>query len=130
MSIHSESDDFDLITAELYGDNPIMGRTDMKPAENPVELTPEQKRQRIMVDTPVYSNSPAHQAAALTWATVEVRDELRRAAAAAEHANVIAEAALREQRSQNLMAFYATDLYSFPPGVREQIAAGLDIELS
>lgn len=90
--------------------------------------TPEEKRTRFMAAL-TYKDSAAHQAAALTWAVVEVRDELRRGAEAAERANQIAEAALREQRSANLLAFYSANPISFPPGVREQIAAALDIKL-
>tara|TARA_R110002051_G_scaffold314950_3_gene392650 strand:+ start:16067 stop:16561 length:495 start_codon:yes stop_codon:yes gene_type:complete len=111
---------------------------------NTVE-TPRDKRVKLMSSGAEYRNSTPHQVAALTWSVVELVDatvaqtEAQAQAAAAQAAidverNAllarsadIAAAALNEQRTANLMAFYATNPNDYPEGVRDQIKALLGI---
>ena len=87
------------------------------------EETAAEKRARLMSAGAAYRDSAPHQVAALTWAMVELREET-------ERGNDIAAAAVAEQRTANLIAFYTADPRTFPEGVRGQIAAHLGITVS
>lgn len=84
------------------------------------EETAAEKRARLMSAGAAYRDSAPHQVAALTWAMVELREET-------ERGNDIVAAAVAEQRTANLIAFYTADPRAFPEGVRDQIAAHLGI---
>jgi hypothetical protein len=100
-----------------------------KPAE-----TPREKRMKLMSSGDDYRNSTPHQVAALTWAVVEMSDATTAQMIVDEARNAIlsrtadiAAATLAEQRTANLMAFYATNPNNYPAGVRNQIKTLLGI---
>lgn len=66
--------------AEMYPEETPAGpvAAEQPDASNPSSnATPEEKRRRLMVAGAAYREEPYRQVAALTWATVEVRDALR-----------------------------------------------------
>jgi len=96
--------------------------------------SPREKRTKLMGSGEDYRASTPHQVAALTWAIVELSDATTAQTVVDEERNVIlartadiAGAALSEQRTTNLMSFYATNPNDYPEGVRDQIKALLGI---
>jgi hypothetical protein len=106
--------------------------------------TPAQKRAKLMGSGSFYRDSAPHQAAAQTWAIVELvdataaqtdvlarqnellaqRNDLaaERNAIAARHAGV-AEQQAAESRVQTILSIYSTDARLFPAGVLDQLKA-------
>lgn len=100
------------------------------PAEIDHPETPRDKRERLMVSGKLYRDSPVYQAAAQTWALVELVDATDSNTKALREQTAIEEQKLDEMRIANLLAFYAMNSAVFPPGVEAQLKAALGISVA
>ena len=103
----------------------------------PNPLGPESyadKRSKLMALGEEYRQSVPHQVAALTWTVAELAEVTRQHSADAEahteelkRANGIAEMALIERHTANILAFYSMNSALFPAGVYDQMKVRLKI---
>lgn len=125
------------ILPEPHHDDSTDQDTDMNRPEQSLDPaggdTPESKRKKLMGTGTTYRDTPAHQVAALTWATVEVRDAIRdqtdanrlQADATAWNSELL-QAQLAEMRNQNQMMYYI-NRHLFPSDVDAQLRVNLGI---
>jgi hypothetical protein len=89
--------------------------------------TAKQKRERLLSSGGLYRDTPVYQAAAQTWATVELMEATELNTAAIRQQSAIEAQKLDELHLANVLAFYAMNSAVFPPGVEAQLKAALGI---